>query len=75
MIFFQALNASAANKPIGEIIDPLNHIGLICQLGKSLLSEMSPGLLPAILKSCDSSLMLLNQIDKMQRFLTPPQGK
>ena len=76
MIFFEALNASAANKPIGGIIDPLNHIVLICQLGKSLLSEISSELLPEILKGDDSSLMLLNQINKkMQKFLTPPQGE
>ena len=76
VIFFEALNASAADKPIGGIIDALNHMGLICQLGKSVLSEISSGLLPAILKSGYSSLMLLNQIyKKMQKFLTPPQGE
>ena len=76
MIFFEALNASAADKLIGRTIDTLNHMGHICQLGKSPLNEISSGLLPAILKGGDSSLMLLDQInEKKQESLIPAPGE
>ena len=45
---FEALNASTAEEPIGWTIDTLNHMGFICQLGKSTLSEISSELLPVI---------------------------
>jgi ATP-binding cassette subfamily C protein LapB len=61
---FEALNASTAEEPIGWTIDTLNHMGFICQLGKSTLSEISSELLPVILKGHDGSLMLLDQINE-----------
>ena len=39
-------------------------MGFICQIGKLPLSEISSGLLPAILKGRDGSLMLLDQINE-----------
>ena len=52
------------DEPIRGTIDTLNHMGVICQLGKSPLSEISSELLPAISKGGDTSSMLLDQINE-----------